>query len=574
MPHYTLGLNIFHADSSSCLMKDGKLICAFEEERLNRIKHWAGVPLLSINECLKHAEIKIDDINIITINSNPYSNLKNKFLYTVNSKNIFFNINSFLKRQSKKYSIIREIEKFFKRKIKAKLLRYDHHLSHIASSYYLSGFKEATGISIDGFGDFCSLAISRCKGKNIKVLARTFYPNSLGVFYEGITQILGFENYGDEYKVMGLSAYGKPIYQSKLENLINYDEKKLIYLNLNYFLHTKKGFKYTFDGLPKISKLIDKRKFLKLLNISLRDLENIKVKANIASSAQKIYEKIFFRIIDKSLNYNKSRNLVLSGGCVMNCLANGKLTKHKVYKKIFIPYCPGDNGGAIGSALLSYNKKIDLKSFQNPYTGIRSNNENELNNLIKKNKFLFVKFKNYNDLNKKMVQELVKKKIIAILRNNMEFGSRALGNTSIICDPRLSNAKKILNSKIKLREKFRPFAPAILDKSVSKWFEGYIKSPYMSFVLKFRKNKKKLVPAVCHYDETGRIQTVSKNQNPFFYDLIRVFEKKTKIPILLNTSFNENEPIVESQKRAIETFKRTSIDFLNIDKYLIFKNER
>ena len=358
MPHYTLGLNIFHADSSSCLMKDGKLICAFEEERLNRIKHWAGVPLLSINECLKHAEIKIEDINIITINSNPYSNLKNKFLYTVNSKNIFFNINSFLKRQSKKYSIIREIEKFFKRKIKAKLLRYDHHLSHIASSYYLSGFKEATGISIDGFGDFCSLAISRCKGKNIKVLARTFYPNSLGVFYEGITQILGFENYGDEYKVMGLSAYGKPIYQSKLENLINYDEKKLIYLNLNYFLHTKKGFKYTFDGLPKISKLIDKRKFLKLLNISLRDLENIKVKANIASSAQKIYEKIFFRIIDKSLNYNKSRNLVLSGGCVMNCLANGKLIKHKVYKKIFIPYCPGDNGGAIGSALLSYNKKI------------------------------------------------------------------------------------------------------------------------------------------------------------------------------------------------------------------------
>ena len=179
-----------------------------------------------------------------------------------------------------------------------------------------------------------------------------------------------------------------------------------------------------------------------------------------------------------------------------------------------------------------------------------------------------------DDLNKKMVQELVKKKIIAILRNNMEFGSRALGNTSIICDPRLSNAKKILNSKIKLREKFRPFAPAILDKSVSKWFEGHIKSPYMSFVLKFRKNKKKLVPAVCHYDETGRIQTVSKNQNPFFYDLIRVFEKKTKIPILLNTSFNENEPIVESQKRAIETFKRTSIDFLNIDKYLIFKNER
>jgi len=571
MTHYTLGLNIFHADSSSCLMKDGKLVCAFEEERLNRIKHWAGVPFLSINECLKHAEIKIDDIDTITINSNPYSNLKNKFLYTVSSKNIFFNINSFLKRQSKKYSIIEEIEKFFKKKIKAKLIRFDHHLSHIASSYYLSGFKEATGISIDGFGDFCSLAISKCKGKNIKVLARTFYPNSLGVFYEGITQILGFKNYGDEYKVMGLSAYGKPTYQNKLESLIKYDEKKFINLNLNYFLHTKKGFNYTFDGVPKNSKLIDKKKFVKLLNLNISDLKNIKVKANIASSAQKIYEKIFFRIIDKSLKYNISRNLVLSGGCVMNCLANGKLINHKVYKKIFIPYCPGDNGGAIGSAILSYNKKIDLKSFQNPYTGIRLNNEHELNSLIKKNKFSFVKFENNNDLNKRIVKELVNKKIIAILRNNMEFGSRALGNTSIICDPRLSNAKEIINSKIKLREKFRPFAPAILEKSVNKWFEGYIKSPYMSFVLKFKKNKKKLVPAVCHYDHTGRLQTVSKAQNPLFYNLIKVFEKKTKIPILLNTSFNENEPIVENQKRAIKTFKRTSIDFLNIDKYLIFK---
>ncbi len=571
MTHYTLGLNIFHADSSSCLMKDGKLVCAFEEERLNRIKHWAGVPFLSINECLKHAEIKIDDIDTITINSNPYSNLKNKFLYTVSSKNIFFNINSFLKRQSKKYSIIEEIEKFFKKKIKAKLIRFDHHLSHIASSYYLSGFKEATGISIDGFGDFCSLAISKCKGKNIKVLARTFYPNSLGVFYEGITQILGFKNYGDEYKVMGLSAYGKPTYQNKLESLIKYDEKKFINLNLNYFLHTKKGFNYTFDGVPKNSKLIDKKKFVKLLNLNISDLKNIKVKANIASSAQKIYEKIFFRIIDKSLKYNISRNLVLSGGCVMNCLANGKLINHKVYKKIFIPYCPGDNGGAIGSAILSYNKKIDLKSFQNPYTGIRLNNEHELNSLIKKNKFSFVKFENNNDLNKRIVKELVNKKIIAILRNNMEFGSRALGNTSIICDPRLSNAKEIINSKIKLREKFRPFAPAILEKSVNKWFEGYIKSPYMSFVLKFKKNKKKLVPAVCHYDQTGRLQTVSKAQNPLFYNLIKVFEKKTKIPILLNTSFNENEPIVENQKRAIKTFKRTSIDFLNIDKYLIFK---
>ena len=571
MTHYTLGLNIFHADSSSCLMKNGKLVCAFEEERLNRIKHWAGVPLLSINECLKHAKIKIDDIDIITINSNPYSNLKNKFLYTINSKNLFFNINSFLKRQSKKYSIKDEIEKFYKRKVKAKILRYDHHLSHIASSYYLSGFNEATGISIDGFGDFCSLAISKCKGKNINIVARTFYPNSLGVFYEGITQILGFEKYGDEYKVMGLSAYGKPKYQKKLENLIRFDENKFIHLNLDYFLHTKKNFHYTFNGIPKNSRLINKKKLINLLNIKFKDLSNERIKADIAASAQKVFEKIFFDIIRKSLKYNESKNLVLAGGCVMNCLANGKLLKDKIYEKIFIPYCPGDNGGAIGSALLSYKKKINLKSFQNPYLGIRIKKKDELIHLLKKNKLKYKKFSNYRELNKELVRKLINKKIIAVFRNNMEFGSRALGNTSIICDPRLPDAKKIINSKVKLREKFRPFAPSIIDKKVNKWFERSVHSPYMSFVLKFKKDKRKLVPAVCHVDDTGRLQTVTKNFNEQYYDLIQKFEKKTNIPMLLNTSFNKNEPIVESQKRAIETFRRTSIDFLNIDNYLILK---
>ena len=257
----------------------------------------------------------------------------------------------------------------------------------------------------------------------------------------------------------------------------------------------------------------------------------------------------------------------------MNCLANGKLANHKDYKKIFIPYCPGDNGGSIGSALLSYEKKLNLKSFQNPYLGTRINKCEELIYLLKKNKLKYKKFMNINDLNKKLVEELVDKRIIAIFRDNMEFGSRALGNTSIICDPRLSDAKKIINSKVKLREKFRPFAPSIIEKDAKDWFEDYIKSPYMSFVLKYKRNKKKFIPAVCHVDDTGRLQTVSRAQNPSFYDLIQKFKKKTKIPMLLNTSFNENEPIVENQKRAIETFKRTSIDFLNIDNFLIFKKK-
>ena len=571
MHHYTLGLNIFHADSSSCLMRDGKLICAFEEERLNRIKHWAGIPFRSISECLKYEKINLKDINVITVNSNPYSNIKEKIFYTINSKNLINDVSSFFKRQSKKLSLKKELEKYFKTSIKGKIIRYDHHLSHIASSYYLSGFKNATGISIDGFGDFCSLAIASCHNNKIEILARTFYPNSLGVFYEGITQILGFKNYGDEYKVMGLSAYGKPMYKKKLEKIIEFDPFKFINLNLKYFLHTKKNFDYKFKGTPKSKPLIDKKKILKLLSIDNKKLNQFETKANIASSAQKIFEEIFFKIVQQSLRYYKSKNLVLSGGCAMNCLANGKLSSQNIYKNIFVPYCPGDNGGAIGSALLSYNKKLSIKSFQNPYLGLRNNNKKMLINFLKNNNLKFFEYSNYKKINQKLVSELTKKKIIAIFRNNMEFGSRALGNTSILCDPRLLNAKKIINSKVKLREKFRPFAPSILEQDVKKWFKTSIKSPYMSFVLKFQNKKKNLIPAVCHIDQTGRLQTVDKKLNPYFYDLLKEFKKKTNVPMLLNTSFNENEPIVENQFRAIKTFKRTSLDFLVINNFLISK---
>ena len=413
---YTLGLNIYHADSSSCLMKNGRLICAFEEERLNRIKHWAGIPFKAINECLKYEKINLCDIKFITVNSNPYSNIKEKILYTISSKNLINDVSSFLKRQSKKLTLKKELEKYFNLNIKAKIIRFDHHLSHIASSYYLSGFNNATGISIDGFGDFCSLAIASCKKNKIKILARTFYPNSLGIFYEGITQILGFKNYGDEYKVMGLSAYGKPIYKKRLEKIIEFDDLKFIKLNLEYFLHTKKNFDYKFNGTPKSKSLIDK-KILKLLSIDNKKLNQFETKANIASSAQIIFEEIFFKIISKSLKYNKSQNLVLSGGCIMNCLANGKLSSKNIYKNIFIPYCPGDNGGAIGSALLSYNKKLSIKSFQNPYLGIRKNDKKELIYFLKKNNLKFSEYSNYKKINRKLVCELTKKK----KKNNCYF---------------------------------------------------------------------------------------------------------------------------------------------------------
>tara|TARA_Y100000590_G_scaffold459175_2_gene615609 strand:+ start:433 stop:2106 length:1674 start_codon:yes stop_codon:yes gene_type:complete len=554
-------------------MRNGELICAFEEERLNRIKHWAGIPLKSIEQCMNHQNLTINNIDFITVNSNPYSNFTRKILYTIKSKNLLRNLKSFLGRQSKKLSLKKEIEKYFGKKLRAKIFRFDHHLSHIGSSYYLSGFKEATAVSIDGFGDFCSIAVASCKNNNIKIIKRSYYPNSLGVFYEGITQFLGFLNYGDEYKVMGLSAYGKPVYEELLDKLIKFDEDHFIVLDLSYFQHTSKDFQYKFDGEPKSTNLIDKKKLLDLLKINENNLNQFEIKSNIAASAQKIYEKIFFKIINKSLQLNLSQNLVLSGGCVMNCLANGKLIEKSKFKNIFVPYCPGDNGGALGSAALLNRDKLLPESFKNPYLGIRKKNKDDkFIEIIKQKKLFFKKYDDFQKINEKIVFMLTNEKIIANYRENMEFGSRALGNTSILCDPRLKNAKDIINSKVKVRESFRPFAPSILEEDVEEWFENKLESPYMSFVVKFKLKKKNLVPAVCHVDNTGRLQTVNKEINPSFYDLIKQFKDKTGIPMILNTSFNENEPIVESEERAIETYLRTSIDYLAINNYLISKN--
>ena len=572
-----LGLNCNHADSSACLIKDGELLFAIEEERLNRIKHWAGLPVKSIEECLRYTNINIDEITDISINTNPISNLTKKAEYFIKNYLLGNKKYEIYKRIKKKISLRHEINNYFmpnKLQKNLKIHYIDHHISHIASAFYPSNFEDAIGLSIDGFGDFASICIAKCDKDKIKIIKKIFFPHSLGVFYEAFTQLIGFKNYGDEYKMMGLSSYGKPRYYELILNHIFKRNKKLE-LNLKYFNHTDKNFSYKFEGKPNQNDLysFELEKLLEIKNLNIDSISD--THKDLASSAQKIFEIKLLEICLEIKNMNISKNLVYAGGCALNSLANKKIFDSNYFKNIFIPYAPGDGGGSIGSAVYSYkklNKNKVVKNFISPYIGSSYTNE-EIEKTIKKKlntEKLKIEFNDdKNQLFKSLAQLIFDNNVVGFFNGRMEFGARALGNRSIIANPCNPNIKEIINKKIKRRESFRPFAPAILENEKNNWFNGNKKNPYMSSVEEIKLDKRATIPAVTHFDGSGRVQTVSEDMNKDFYDLINSFYKISNVPILLNTSFNENEPIVMSPTEAIDCFLRTEMDVLVLNNFII-----
>jgi carbamoyltransferase len=563
-----IGINSFHPDASACLIQNGKLVFAIEEERLNRKKHYYGFPINSIHSCLKFANLEIDEIDFVCINSNSSKNFLNKLFFVLKNFDIKFLISKF------NYKINnRNIENLFynelKTKKKPKFLYFDHHLSHLASSFMTSNFKEACCISVDGFGDFVSTTLGYGKENDIKIDDKVYFPNSLGIFYQSLTQFLGFKNYGDEYKLMGLSSYGKPKYVNQISKIIDFDNKNFYFLNLKYFNHHKK-----FDGENTVkgnSQLFndDIEQILGKKRLSSEKINQYHM--DLACSVQRKYEDIFFHILNYGYEKYNNENLTLSGGCAQNSLANGKIKKLTKFKNVFIPSSPGDAGGSIGSAILG-SLKINKFFFSNnsPYLGSFFKNE-QIEKILSKfeKKIVFKKFSD-EDLIKTVAIKLSENNVVGWFSGRSEWGPRALGNRSILCNPSLHNAKDLLNEKIKFRETFRPFAPSILEEEAKNWFEiGNEKLPFMSMVVEAKREKKELIPSVIHIDGTSRVQTVNYKDNPKYYSLIKEFFKITKIPILLNTSFNENEPIVNTPEEAINCYLRTKIDFLILENYLI-----
>ncbi len=565
-----LGLNIFHADSSACLVIDGELVAAIEEERINRIKHYSGFPSKAIKECLILGNIKENEITDIAINTKPLSNLIPKGIHYL--KNISFKENFAKKRFLKKKNIHKTINKYLDLNKKVKFHYIEHHLAHIASAFYPSKFKKANGLSIDGSGDFVSFAYAECENNKIKIKNRKYFPHSLGIFYHAMTQFLGFKNYGDEYKIMGLAAYGKPIYFEKIKINLFKDGPNLFNLNLDYFNHHKKDFKYIADDNLEIDQIFSSN-LKKLFTNNINDKD---FRENFACSVQKVYEFFFKKIINNVLEKNFSKNIVFSGGCALNSSANKFITdKNNMLENIFINFAPGDNGGALGAAfIVAANYNLNLINIKSPYLG-KKFNKNEIIEILKNDKFnnkLSNKFFDSDDeLFKTASKYLAEGKVIGWFQDRMEFGPRALGNRSILADPRNSDMKNIINKKIKRRESFRPFAPSILEEFQSEWFEGNFLNPYMSSLATVKKEKRKIIPAVTHVDNTARLQTVNKEDNSKFSGLLTHFYKLTKVPILLNTSFNENEPIVNKPEEALECILRTDMDAIFINNFLIEK---
>ena len=582
---YILGLNAYHGDSSACLVVDGKLIAAVEEERFRRIKHWAGFPLESIKYCLKSQNISIDQIDHVAINRNTTANIFKKALFAFAKRPSLKHINDRLKNASRIGDIkaaLCEGLGIKSEELKVQIHNVEHHIAHLGSAFYVSPFQNASVVSVDGFGDFVGTMWGTGEANNIVVKHRTFFPHSLGLFYHAFTQYLGFPQYGDEYKVMGMSAYGEPSYMTEMNQVIKIDSNKngsLFELDLDYFIHHLEGVAMTWqNGEPKMGQVFSTKLEKLFGSVRKPDAEIEQRHLDIAASLQKKYEEVFFYILNHVYDQTQNQNLALAGGCAMNSLANGKIFANTPFKEVFIQPAAGDAGGAVGAAYHVYNQVLGnprVFVFEKSYLGPEYSDD-EVNDALvirseelKQENSTIEHISAIETLCKKTAEKVAEGKVIGWFQGRMEWGSRALGNRSIVCDPRRKDMKDILNLKIKRRESFRPFAPSIHLEAVGEYFEIGYPDPFMLKVYPIKLDKQSVIPAVTHVDGSGRLQTVRKEDNPRYWRLIDEFRQITGVPVVLNTSFNENEPIVCKPVEALDCFLRTKMDILVMGNWYI-----
>ena len=571
---YILGINAYHGDSSACLLKDGIVVCATEEERIRRIKHWAGFPSQAIKFCLEDEGITIEQVDYITISRDPKANFYKKILHALRYSMSISAIWDRLGNSKKVSSVKQELANLFHlpiASIKAEVHNIEHHRSHIASSFFASPFKESAILSIDGFGDFTSTMTAVGSGNKFKVLKEVNYPHSLGVFYTAVTQFLGFPNYGDEYKVMGLAPYGKPKYLKELDQILKLSDDGFFKLNKKYFKHFKEGVAMDWEGgSPTIESLFTKD-WEDLFGKSREKgakLEQWHI--DLATSAQKFTEKVLFHLLNHLHQETGSENICITGGVAQNSVANGRILENTPFKNIYIPSAGHDSGTSIGSAFYLYNQLLGnsrMPEITSAYFGSKFNHE-EIIKVLDKEGVTYTIVSD-DDLFERVSDKLVDGGVVGWFQGRAEFGPRALGNRSILVDPRRKDAKDLLNEKIKRRESFRPFAPSILKEAIGEYFIQHDAVPFMEKVFDIKKEKYEQIPAVTHVDGTGRLQSVDKNVSPRYHKLISKFAEKTGVPILLNTSFNENEPIVNKPEEALACFLRTKMDMLVMENIII-----
>jgi len=582
---YILGLNAYHGDSSACLIRNGEILAAAEEERFKRVKHYAGFPSDAIAYCLAEVNIPLKDVEYVAINSDPTANRWNKIKYALTHRLDIDLIKNRLRTSKRRRSISDEFENYFgHEEVRFKLHRVEHHLAHLSSAFHVSPYQKAVVVSVDGLGDFASAAWGIGDNGAIRMDGKVLFPHSLGLFYQALTKFLGFQHYGDEYKVMGLAPYGKPDFIDKMRQTVLLQNDGTFRLNLDYFWHHRESVEYKWvNGVPVPGRLFSDN-LGDFLGLKPRR-ENEKLTQqhmNLARSIQVMYEEAFFHLLNALHGRYGTDSLCLAGGCAMNSVANGKIARNTPFKKIYIQSAAGDAGGAIGAAYTVWHQLKNGKRnyvMDHAYLGPHSSNA-EIKELISveekrlNSQGCHVQYiEDEEDLCRRVANHIAEGKVIGWFQGRMEWGPRALGNRSILGDPRRKDMKDILNIKIKRRESFRPFAPSILRERVLDWFEEDDEVPFMMKVFQIREGKRAEIPAVTHTDGSGRLQTVYQHTNPRYYQLIRIFEELTGVPILLNTSFNENEPVVCMPKEALECFLRTNMDMLVLENWCVERSQ-
>jgi carbamoyltransferase len=610
-----LGINAYHGDAAAAIIRDGELLAAVEEERFNRHKHCAGFPIESIRYCLAAAQVNIEQVDHIGISRDPSANLHKKILYAAtraakkiggfdrvktsqtnlapgdpqnpsgeiieaeekSHRGFLSSISERLANAAKVRDLKDELARMLdvpKSKLRARFHNVEHHHAHLASAFFVSPFERAALLSIDGFGDFISTMWGIGSGNSIEVSGQVEYPHSTGILYTATTQFLGFPYYGDEGKVMGLAPYGRPRFMEEFRHLIKTEEGGHFRLNLDYFLHHTDGVEMSWeDGSPVIGRIFSDQ-YAKLFGQARETGEPLTEREqDIAASLQLRLEEVGFHILNHLQAETGLTDLGLAGGVAYNSVMNGKILLHTKFRRLFIQPAAGDSGTALGVCYQIHNAILKQpRSFvmEGAYTGPEFSDAEMRSELESSN----LDYESFSDreVTQQAAKDIAEGLVVGWFQGRMEFGPRALGNRSIVVDPRRSDMKEILNERIKKREPFRPFAPSILEERVGDYFEQTHPSPTMLMVYQIKSERRAEIPAVTHVDGSGRLQTVSRAMNERYYQLIADFNELTGTPIVLNTSFNENEPVVCTPRHAIDCFLKTRMDVLYLGNFAVRRN--
>ena len=577
-----LGINAFHGDSSAALVRDGVLVAAVEEERFSRIKHWAGFPLQSIAYCLREAGLHLADIEHVAINQDDRAHWLRKLAYVAVHPPGMDLVLSRLRNRRRRQELPELLaEAFPADNFRGAIHNVEHHLAHLSSAFHVSPFEEAVVVSVDGLGDFSSAAWGVGRKNDISVAGRVYFPHSLGIFYQALTQYLGFPYYGDEYKAMGLAPYGSPSRMEAMGEIVKLTKNGAFMLDLAYFRHHRERIAYSWDsGSPEFGDLFSPA-LEELLGPRRRPQEPLEERhRDIARSVQARYEEAFFHLIGPLQQRFGSSDIALAGGCAMNSVANGKIRRMTPFRRVYVQSAAGDAGGAIGAAYVVWHRLGGHRSFvmDHAFWGPQfalaeiARLLSERREEIAQSGCAVEEISDEEELCRRAATAIAQGAVLGWFQGRMEWGPRALGNRSILCDPRRGDMKAILNAKIKRRESFRPFAPSVLAESVGGWFEEDDAVPFMMQVFQIREEKRAQIPAVTHVDGSGRLQTVYRHTNPRYYRLIESFRDLTGVPMVLNTSFNENEPVVCRPEEALDCFLRTKMDALIIGDLLVSRS--